>query len=132
MRKAHQAASEAFLATMGEIDVTPRQFSVLVTLLQRGETGFGLLGDLTAMDPATLLDVVKRLSRRGLLVLRSGSEDKRRRLARLTRDGEALASDLILLGPQVSERILTDFTAPERSTLLALLERLGNHRDAGA
>ncbi|MGF1611075.1 MAG: MarR family winged helix-turn-helix transcriptional regulator [Kiloniellales bacterium] len=132
LRKAHQAATESFLATMDGIDVTPRQFSVLITLLQRGETGLGLLGELTAMDPATLLGVVRRLARRKLLVVRGDPEDGRRRIAQLTRQGQDLAAHLITLGPQVSERTLGDFAPEERATLLALLERLGNRREAGA
>jgi DNA-binding MarR family transcriptional regulator len=130
LRKAHQAASEAFVATMDGNDVTPRQFSVLVTLLQRGETGLGLLGDLTAMDPATLLGVVRRLAGRKLLTVRGDPDDGRRRIARLTRQGSDLAATLISLGPQVSQRILADFTAAEQATLLAFLERLGNRKEA--
>ena len=132
LRKAHQAASEAFYATVGQIEVTPRQFSVLVTLQQRGETGLGLLGEQTAMDPATLLGVVRRLVRRKLLTVQSDPDDGRRRIAQLSRRGDELAVKLIEIGPRISEGILADFTADERETLLSLLERLGNRKQAGA
>ncbi len=128
LRKAHQAATEAFQATVGDIDVTPRQFSVMVTLLQGGEVSLSRLGELTAMDPATLLGVTRRLARRGLVAVRSDPTDRRRRLAQLTRSGHDLGRELIEIGPRISERILDPFTPDERRTVLRLLERLGNRK----
>ena len=57
---------------------------------------------------------------------------RRRRIAELTRQGSDLAETLITLGPLVSGRILADFTPEDRETLLALLERLGNRKEAGS
>src|SRR3546814_17322501 len=60
LRRAHQHASEVFQSKIGNRNLTPQQFSVLVTLLERREIAQTRLGGLVAMDPATVLGVVQR------------------------------------------------------------------------
>src|SRR3546814_9159961 len=55
LRRAHQHASEVFQAKIGDRNLTPQQFSVLVTLLEQREIAQTPLGGLVAMDPATVL-----------------------------------------------------------------------------
>ena len=132
LRKAHQFASTVFQDEIGTFDVTPQQFSVLITLQDLGEIGQGRLGAATAMDAATLLGVAQRLAKRGLVAVREDPADRRRRLVQLTRSGDALAGELRQIGPRVSARILSEFDPDEQSALLELLERLGNRdRTAG-
>ena len=128
LRRAHQAASEVFQEKVGALDITPQQFAVLVILNQRGELSQRRLGEATAMDPATLLDVVQRLARRGLLAVRPDPADGRRRLAQLTQSGQSLADTLLEVGPEISAATLAPFSAAERQQLLSLLDRLGRRR----
>ena len=125
LRRAHQYASEVFQARMGARNLTPQQFSVLVTLLERREVAQTKLGGLVAMDPATVLGVVQRLAQRGLVAIRTDPADGRRRLVQLTRDGHELARELIAIGPTISDEILAGLSEKERRDLLRLLDRLG-------
>ena len=125
LRKAHQAASEVFQSQVAPYQVTPTQFSTLIRLDDQGELSQSDLGELTAMDPATLLGVIQRLSKRGLLAVRPDPDDGRRRLVRLTEEGHALAQNLRSVGPTISEMTLAGFTAAERRELLRLLAQLG-------
>src|SRR3546814_18514337 len=79
LRRAHQHASEVFQSKIGNRNLTPQQFSVLVTLLERREIAQTRLGGLVAMDPATVLGVVQRLAQRGLVAVRPDPDDGRRR-----------------------------------------------------
>ena len=125
LRKAHQAASEIFQSQVAPYQVTPTQFSTLIRLDDLGELSQSDLGELTATDPATLLGVIQRLAKRGLLAVRPDPDDGRRRLVRLTEEGHALARELRSVGPTVSEMTLASFSAVERRELLRLLARLG-------
>lgn len=125
LRRAHQYATEVFQAKIGRRNLTPQQFSVLVTLLERREIAQTRLGDQVAMDPATVLGVVQRLAQRGLVAVRTDPADGRRRLVQLTHDGHELARELVEIGPAISRETLAGLTAREQRDLLRLLDRLG-------
>lgn len=128
LRRAHQVATEVFLSEIGDADVTPQQFAVLVTLLARGELPHGALGQATAMDPATLMGVVRRLARRRLIKVRTDPDDGRRRLVRLAPKGEELAEHLRRIGPRISARILEPLADGRPAILLDLLDQVGQPR----
>lgn len=125
LRRAHQVASDVFQGKMGARNLTPQQFSVLVTLLRHRELGQTKLGEIVAMDPATVLGVVQRLAQRGLVAIRTDPADGRRRLVQLTRDGHELARELEAIGPSISRETLADLDEEEQRILLRLLDRLG-------
>jgi len=124
LRRAHQFATDVFNGEVGAEGVTPTQFSTLVKLLECGEMSQSVLGEATAMDPATILGVVQRLAARDLLAVRADPTDGRRRLIQLTRAGFALATRLRAIGPRVSERTLAGLSVRDRKTLLRLLAQL--------
>ena len=125
LRRAHQYASEVFQSKIGNRNLTPQQFSVLVTLLEQRELAQTRLGVMVAMDPATVLGVVQRLAQRGLVAVRTDPDDGRRRLVQLTHDGHELARELVAIGPAISSETLEGLDEAERRDLLRLLDRLG-------
>ena len=125
LRRAHQRATAIFLAELGEkFSVTPTQYAALVKLHDLGEISQNQLGRLTAMDPATIQGVIKRLEERRLIERAGDPEDKRRTTLRLSEAGEALVVAMIPSGIGVSEATLTPLDAEERRVFLALLRRL--------
>jgi len=125
LRRAHQYASEVFQSKIGDRNLTPQQFSVLITLLEQRELAQTRLGGLVAMDPATVLGVVQRLAQRGLVAVRTDPDDGRRRLVQLTHDGHELARQLVAIGPSISSETLEGLSQKEQRELLRLLDRLG-------
>ena len=124
LRRAHQRATAIFQTEIGDGNVTPTQFAALVRLLEEGETSQNRLGRLTAMDPATIQGVIRRLIERRLIESRPDPDDRRRMLLRLSVEGRALVARLLPNGPRVSAATLAPLNAEEQRTLLALLERL--------
>lgn len=124
LRKAHQRATAIFQATMPDAQITPTQYTALVRLLEEGEVSQNQLGRLTAMDPATIQGVIRRLVQRGLVEIRADPVDRRRRLLRLSEAGHRHIEELIPSGPDVSDRTLEPLTAEERRIFLKLLQRL--------
>ncbi len=76
LRKAHQRHVAIFAA--GIADLTPPQFAALAKLADVGETSQNHLGQLIAMDAATVKGVIDRLKGRGLVALSRHAGDKRR------------------------------------------------------
>jgi DNA-binding MarR family transcriptional regulator len=125
LRRAHQRATAIFLAELGEkFQITPTQYAALVKLHDLGEQSQNQLGRLTAMDPATIQGVIKRLQERSLIERAGDPGDKRRMTLRLSVAGAELVAAMIPFGLRVSAVTLEPLAAEERKVLLALLRRL--------
>ena len=125
LRRAHQRATAIFLAELGErFAVTPTQYAALVKLHDLGEQSQNQLGRLTAMDPATIQGVIRRLEERRLIERSGDPGDKRRTNLRLSAAGEALVVAMIPGGVAVTGATLAPLDAEERRLFLALLRRL--------
>jgi DNA-binding MarR family transcriptional regulator len=125
LRRAHQRATAIFLAELGDAHgLTPTQFAALVKLRDLGEQSQNELGRLTAMDPATIQGVVRRLARRRLIERAADPQDRRRTKLRLTPRGRSLVERALPLGLRVSAKTLDPLSARQRASFLRLLERL--------
>ncbi len=124
LRKAHQRASSLFQVQFSDVQITPTQFAALAKLKDEGELSQNHLGRLTAMDPATIQGVTRRLSDRGLVQTRSDYNDRRRMVHRLTTEGEELIDSLIDKATLVSENTLSPLTEEEQHRIVELLNKL--------
>lgn len=124
LRKAHQRATALFMANAAELQVTPTQFTALAKILEEGQVTQNRLGRLTAMDPATMQGVIKRLSERGLILRTADPTDRRRTLLALTATGRETVERAIPQSALTTEETLAPLTARERETFLRLLAKL--------
>ncbi|MCO5099950.1 MAG: MarR family transcriptional regulator [Burkholderiaceae bacterium] len=124
LRRAYQRASANLARRIGSYDLTAPQFAVLARLYERGALSQNRLGRLVAMEPANIHVIVKRLSLRGLVITERAPDDARLVLARLTREGAALAERLIPLEIDAGAATLASLSATERRELLRLLDRV--------
>jgi hypothetical protein len=67
LRRAHQRASSVFQNTLDDPALTPMQFAALMKLRDGPGLSQNHLGRQTAMDPATVQGVIRRLEERGLI-----------------------------------------------------------------
>ena len=125
LRRAHQRATAIFMAELGDrFDLTPTQYAVLVKLHDEGGQSQNRLGRLTAMDPATVQGVTRRLEERGLIERAADAGDRRRFVLRLTAAGTTLVRAAMARGRIVSEATLAPLPVPEQARLLTLLKKL--------
>lgn len=124
LRRAHQRATAIFLARIGEAELTPTQWAALVKLRDTAGASQNHLGRLTAMDPATIQGVVRRLEDRKLIERADDPDDRRRSMLRLTQQGAQLVDRLKDNAQAVSRAILEPLEARERAELLRLLRAL--------
>jgi MarR family transcriptional regulator, lower aerobic nicotinate degradation pathway regulator len=124
LRRAHQRATAIFLAAMQEHQVTPTQWAALAKLRDEGSLSQNHLGRLTAMDPATIQGVARRLIARKLVCRQADLDDRRRAALRLTDAGERLVDGLYETAAGISRDTLEPLSEAERKMFLDLLRRL--------
>jgi len=124
LRRAHQRASAIFASAIEQTQLTPSQGFVLTRLAERGELSQNLLGRLSAMDPATVQGVTRRLIARGLIERRPDTADRRRLKLRLTTEGQKVAERIETAARAANEKVMAPLTPEERRAFLLLLRRL--------
>lgn len=124
IRRAHQRASAALMTVLAEHQLTPTQFFAMARLWERGELSQNRLGRLSAMDPATIQGVVRRLGQRGYIERRPDPTDRRRMVLQLTPSGWSLVSGLLQRIETASGRMLAPLSANERDQLRDLLRKV--------
>lgn len=124
LRRAHQRATQIFLAKFAASGLTPTQFAALVRLFEQGTLSQNHLGRLTAMDPATIQGVIRRLTVRRLIERVSNIRDRRRAMLSLSAEGRALIEGLFAAGLEVSAATLEPLGPAEQLIFLDLLRRL--------
>jgi DNA-binding MarR family transcriptional regulator len=124
LRRAHQRHTALFARHIGAAALTPTQWAALFTLRGLGAASQNQLGRRTAIDAATVQDLVRRLIRHGLVAQRRDAADRRRNVLRLTPAGAALVAECIASARHITRLTLAPLAADERKTLVRLLRRL--------
>ena len=125
LRRAHQRHAAIFQAGMATLDLTPTQFTALIKTVEFPRVTQNQLGRHTAMDPATIQGVVRRLVDRGLVRRELDPLDRRMSVLLPTADGLALAARSVGSARDITEATLAPLGAAERGQLVALLRKLG-------
>ncbi|MCR4265492.1 MarR family winged helix-turn-helix transcriptional regulator [Nitratireductor sp. ZSWI3] len=122
LRKANQRHLSIFAARIS--DLTPPQFAALAKLHEVGATSQNQLGQMVAMDAATIKGVIDRLKARGLVELEPHGKDRRRLVVSLSEKGRELVEALLPEALEVTEETLAPLTPRETATFLRLLTKL--------
>ncbi|MDH4986763.1 MarR family transcriptional regulator [Aminobacter anthyllidis] len=122
LRKANQRHVAIFASHIS--DLTPPQFAALAKLHDVGETSQNQLGNMIAMDAATVKGVIDRLAARGLVRLSKHEVDKRRLQVNLTDEGRRSIEELVPLAKAISDETLAPLSAKDAETLLQLLTKI--------
>ena len=125
LRRAHQRATSIFLGELGNGHLTPTQWAALVKLGDHGALSQNHLGRMTAMDPATIQGVIRRLVERRLIARRADRADRRRSVLTLTPASRDLVEAHRAAAARISDATLEPLTARQRAQFLDLLKRLG-------
>ncbi|WGF87925.1 MarR family winged helix-turn-helix transcriptional regulator [Marinivivus vitaminiproducens] len=124
LRRAHRRASALFADQFDGLNLTPTQFAILAKLHERREVSHNHLGRMTAMDPATVQGVIRRLLTRALIQQRSDPNDRRRVLLSLTDAGRAVVEQALPMARHSAELVVTSLKTEERQELVRLLRKL--------
>ncbi|MFM9941993.1 MAG: MarR family winged helix-turn-helix transcriptional regulator [Hyphomicrobiaceae bacterium] len=118
LHRAGQCAGDIFAAEMGENDLTPRQYAVLVAVsLNEGLSQTDLV-ELTGVDRSTLADIVRRMLKKGLLQRRRTKEDARAYAVKLTEEGWRVLRGSEPVVKRVDDRLLAVLPGKQREQFL--------------
>lgn len=128
---AHQfeCAMNTELAASG---ITYRQCQVLAWLALDGELTQANLSRRMHVEPSTIVKVVDRMQRDGLIVRKNDPHDRRKRIIAPTRKAVPVWKKIISCGERVKRRSLAGLSDKEARTLRELLERVHNNLDGEA
>jgi len=118
LHRAGQCASEIFQNELGNDELTPRQYAILLTVSQNEGLSQTQLVELTGIDRSTLADVVRRMLKKGLLQRRRTRDDARAYAVKLTDEGTRVLKTHDPMARRVDERILSSLPAPQRDRFL--------------
>lgn len=124
LRLAQIAIFRDFAESLGEFDVTPGLFGILVII----EANSGLkqteLARAAHLDRSTVVSVIDNLERRGLVERRPAENDRRSNSLVLTADGTALLKKLKRRVQEHEKRLVEHLSEDERTTLVSLLQKI--------
>ncbi len=130
LHRAVQCAADIFQVELGNEDLTPRQYAVLVAVSQNEGVSQTHLVEKTGVDRSTLADIVRRMLKKGLLQRRRTKDDARAYAVRLTEEGWRVLKSADPLARRVDDKILAALPGQQRERFLqdlkAIVQALGS------
>jgi DNA-binding MarR family transcriptional regulator len=124
VRLVQRAIFDDFADAMGELEVSPGLFGMLVII----EANPGLkqteLAHAAQLDRSSLVPALDKLEARRLVARRASAEDRRVNGLWLTSEGAALLKQLKQRVVRHEQRLARGLSTDERETLVALLRRI--------
>ena len=121
----------AFSARLRRLALTPAQWVVLNEVASSGSLAQHQLSSQTGIDPATLAEMLRRMTVKLLVHREVDPSDARAQLVHL---GEAVHDELLSAATrsakEVNRQALAGFSQEEKMTLLDMLERVRQNMDA--
>lgn len=124
LRKAVQRHTAIFQQNVDDGQLTAIQFVTLCVLRDRGRSSQAELVESTAIDQATIRGIINRLKARGLVRLSPGQLDRRKVIAELTPQGEALLGETIPKAKKISQFTMGRLNPAEQVAIVYLLKKM--------
>ncbi|CAI09180.1 MarR family winged helix-turn-helix transcriptional regulator [Aromatoleum aromaticum] len=124
LRLAQIAIFRDFAAALGEFDVTPGLFGVIVIIDANPGLKQSELARAAHLDRSTVVSVIDNLERRRLVERRPAENDRRSNALVLTPDGIALLKKLKRRVGEHEKRLVEHLSEEERVTLVTLLQKI--------
>lgn len=128
-RRLQQIAVSIFLDETSEYDITPLQYGVMAVV--RATPGIDQIGVSSGvgLDRTTVVGIVDRLERKGLIARRADPSDRRVRQLYLTQPGQQKLFDMHAATERVQKRLLEPLSAKERAVFLEYIDRIVSHHN---
>lgn len=124
VRRVHQLAVALYAEELGDINLTPVQYSTLQTVCSSPGIDQKTLASTIGFDASTIAGVIDRLEARGLVVRNVTPTDRRVRLLTPTPKGIETLADVVPLMLKSQDRLLEPLSEAERTELMRLMKVL--------
>jgi len=121
LHRANQCVGELFHSEMAGIDLTARQYIILLTLSQMEGASQQDIIDATAIDRSTVSQVVQIMIRKGLLKRKRTREDARTYAITLTEQGQSVLQAAQPIVKRVNDTFLRSLPAEHADAFLSAL-----------
>jgi MarR family transcriptional regulator, temperature-dependent positive regulator of motility len=118
LHRAGQCAAELFQKELGDNDLTPRQYAVLVTVSNDEGLSQTQIVERTGIDRSTMADLIRRMLRKGMLQRRRTRDDARSYAVKLTELGEKTLQAVEPVSRRVDARLLSFLPVDQRQRLV--------------
>lgn len=124
LRRSQTALFHNFAQKLGECNLTPGQFGLLVKIKNNGGISQTELARTDGIERSTLGEVIDRFEERNLVERRKHAYDRRAYALYLTTEGEGFLQSVTPMVLENEREMTRGFTEEERQTLLDLLQKL--------
>jgi len=133
LHRVHQRATELFQEKMAGIDITARQYVVLVTVAQDDGASQQDIIDNTGIDRSTVSQIMQTMIRKGLLKRKRTKEDARAYAITVTEQGRDILKSSEAIVEGVNEALVAALPATRAKTFIDNLRSIIAERErAGA
>ncbi|TNE59943.1 MAG: MarR family transcriptional regulator [Alphaproteobacteria bacterium] len=129
LRRAQQYAFDLFSAEIGNSNLTPRQFTVLLTVQQNEGCSQTDLVKMTGIDRSTLADMISRLIDRKLLSRTRTKEDARANAVKITAAGKKQVASHMNSVKKAETKILSVLPVSQRTSFMNSLKTIAAAAD---
>ena len=123
LRRAARALTQHYEEALRPLGLTATHFTILQALSLAGEVTQRRLGEILAMDSTTLTGTLALMNRQSWLATRSGT-DRRERLIRLSKAGEAELAAVLPHWETVQARLRADLGDKRWDNLMNLINEV--------
>lgn len=124
IRRLHQIHVAIFLDECSDYGITPVQYAVMTALLNSPGADQVTLARDAGIDRTNVADVLARLAQRGLVKREAGKQDRRMRIANLTKEGDRVARDMEHASLSAQAKLMAPLSAEKREQLMSLMGEL--------
>ena len=124
LRLAQEASFQAFARRVGEVELSPGRFALLMLIGENPGISQAALGRASGRDKSTLSPAVDDLQRRGLVVRERPAGDRRAYALSLTEAGAAMLATLTEHGRAHDRELDRIVGGAEKARFLRILRRI--------
>lgn len=124
IRLLHQRAESLFHQEMGSLDITPPQFSCLITINENPGIDQKSVAKAIGLDGSTLGGVINRLEKRNLVKRSISTSDRRAHTLFITKFGEEVLTTAIPRVLNTQKILLRAISQNEQTELLKIVNKI--------
>jgi len=125
MTRSHHALMLLAEQSIARTGLCLTDFAALEALLHKGPQTISAIQDKVLLASGSMTAAIDRLEKRGLIVRKSTSSDRRARIVQLTPEGERVAAEYFERHSRDLEDLMSVLSVKEKQQLYSSLKKLG-------
>ena len=129
LHRVSQRADDVFSKEVGDSGMTPRQFAVLLAAAQTDGSSQTDLVNSTGIDRSTVAEMVRRMTKKGLLQRRRSRRDARAYVVPVTEAGQIALKAAEPQAERAGAAVLAGLSGNQRQVLVEALRAIAESRE---